>query len=469
MPGAVVRRGVPIPDSRFPIPVHKKYFGTDGIRGQVGEWPITAEFMLKLGRAMGAVLSRGSDKPVVLIGKDTRVSGYMFESALEAGLLAAGAEVRLLGPMPTPGVAYLTRSMRADAGIVISASHNPHQDNGIKFFSAIGEKLDDDVELAIESELDSPFSTVASEAIGKAMRIEDASARYLEFCKSTVSRNFNLHGVHIVVDCAHGATYQIAPKMFSELGATVTAIGNRPDGLNINRDCGSTSPSMLSRTVVDTGADLGIAFDGDGDRLQMVDASGGVIDGDELLYILAVDWHAQGRLRGPLVGTLMSNYGLELAMAALGVQFLRTKVGDRYVMQALREQAGVLGGETSGHILCLDRVSTGDAIVSALQVLEALARSGRSLADCADGMRKVPQTTVNIRASGGAKLVADVEVQSALARVQARLAGKGRVVLRPSGTEPLVRVTVEAQDESEVSALVDELATAVREAQTRVS
>lgn len=447
---------------------NRKYFGTDGIRGRVGQWPITAEFMLKLGRAVGAVLSRKHEKPVVLIGKDTRVSGYMFESALEAGLLASGTDVRLLGPMPTPGVAYLTRSMRADAGIVISASHNPHQDNGVKFFSEIGEKLDDEVELAIEAELEAPFNTVASEAIGKAMRIDDASARYLEFCKSTVSRSFNLHGVHLVIDCAHGATYQIAPKMFTELGASVTAIGNRPDGLNINRECGSTSPMALSRAVVEAKADLGIAFDGDGDRLQMVDGNGRVIDGDELLYILAVDWHAQGRLRGPLVGTLMSNYGLERAMAELDVAFQRTKVGDRYVMQALREQGGVLGGETSGHILCLDRVSTGDAIVSALQVLEALARNGRSLAESADGMRKVPQTTVNIRAAGGAALVADAEVQRVLANVQSQLEGSGRVVLRPSGTEPLVRVTVEASDADLVSRLVDELANAVRAAQMRI-
>jgi phosphoglucosamine mutase len=447
----------------------QRYFGTDGIRGRVGVWPITAEFMLKLGRAMGTVLGRDIDKPVVLIGKDTRVSGYMFESALEAGLLAAGADVRLLGPMPTPGVAYLTRSMRADAGLVISASHNQHQDNGIKFFSAIGEKLDDDVELAIEAELDEPFSTVDSEAIGKAMRIDDASARYLEFCKSTVPRSFNLHGLHIVIDCAHGATYQIAPKMFSELGASVTAIGNRPDGLNINRDCGSTNPKMLSRTVVETGADLGIAFDGDGDRLQMVDASGREIDGDELLYILAVDWFAQGRLSGPLVGTLMSNFGLEQAMSALGVPFMRTSVGDRHVMQALREHGGVLGGETSGHILCLDRVSTGDAIVSALQVLEVLIRSGHGLGEAADGMHKVPQTTVNIRARGGAALVDDSEVQRVLARVQEQLAGKGRVVLRPSGTEPLVRVTVEAADADLVGRLSDELSEAVRAAQTRVA
>ena len=449
--------------------MHKRYFGTDGIRGHVGKWPITAEFMLKLGRAMGAVLRRDTEKPIVLIGKDTRVSGYMFESALEAGLLAAGADVRLLGPMPTPGVAYLTRSMRADAGIVISASHNPHQDNGIKFFSAVGEKLDDDVELAIEAELEAEFSTVDSESIGKAVRVDDASARYLEFCKSTVSRSFNLHDVHLVVDCAHGATYQVAPKMFSELGATVTSIGSKPDGLNINRDVGSTSPEALSRAVVEAGADLGIAFDGDGDRLQMVDSKGRVIDGDELLYILAVDWFAMGRMTGPLVGTLMSNFGLEQAMASLGVPFMRTQVGDRYVMQALREHGGVLGGETSGHILCLDRVSTGDAIVSALQVLECLSRSGCSLAESADGMRKIPQTTVNIRASGGKALVADAGVQQVLAKVQAELAGQGRVVLRPSGTEPLVRVTVEATDADLVARLVDRLADSVREAQTRVS
>ena len=449
--------------------MHKRYFGTDGIRGRVGQWPITADFMLKLGRAMGVVLRGGIERPIVLIGKDTRVSGYMLESALAAGLLAAGAEVRLLGPMPTPGVAYLTRSMRADTGIVISASHNPYEDNGIKFFSASGEKLDDAVELAIEAELDAEFSTVESQAIGKAVRIDDASARYLEFCKSTVPRAFHLHGVHLVIDCAHGATYQIAPKMFAELGATVTAIGNKPDGLNINRDCGSTSPAQLSRKVVEVGADLGIAFDGDGDRLQMVDSGGRVIDGDELLYVLALDWAQQGRLQGPLVGTLMSNYGLERAMASIGVPFMRTKVGDRYVTQALREHAGVLGGETSGHILCLDRASTGDAIVSALQVLDTLQRNGHSLAEAAEGMHKVPQTTINIPAQGGARIVADAEVQRVLASVQAQLSGQGRVVLRPSGTEPLVRVTVEAFDDQIVARLVDELAAAVRAAQLRIS
>jgi len=447
----------------------RKYFGTDGIRGHVGQWPITADFMLRLGRAAGAVLAREGDKPIVLIGKDTRVSGYMFESALEAGLLASGTDVRLLGPMPTPGVAYLTRSMRADAGIVISASHNPHQDNGVKFFSASGEKLDDEVELAIEAELDAEFTTVGSDTIGKAMRIDDAAARYLEFCKSTVSRAFHLHGLHVVLDCAHGATYQIAPKMFAELGAKVTAIGNRPDGFNINRDCGSTSPTALCSAVREARADLGIAFDGDGDRLQMVDGNGRVIDGDELMYVLAADWHAQGRLRGPVVGTLMSNFGLERAMAGLGIEFVRAKVGDRYVMQQLRERGGMLGGETSGHILCLDRVSTGDAIVSALQVLEVLARSGQTLAQAADGMQKVPQTTLNVRAAGGAALVADAQVQQVLERVQHELEGQGRVVLRPSGTEPLVRVTVEAGDAGLVTRLANELADAVRAAATRIS
>ena len=445
----------------------RKYFGTDGIRGRVGEWPITAEFMLKLGRAVGQRLAADVTKPIVLIGKDTRISGYMFESALAAGLLAAGADVYLLGPMPTPGVAYLTRSMRADAGIVISASHNPHQDNGVKFFSASGEKLDDAVERAIERAIDDDFVTVPSAEIGKAVRIEDAAARYLEFCKSTVSRTFHLHGMHIVLDCAHGATYQIAPKMFAELGATVTTIGNRPDGLNINHECGSTSPAALSRAVVAAGAHLGIAFDGDGDRVQMVDAAGKLVDGDQLLYILASDWHAQGRLRGPLIGTLMSNFGLEKAMRALGVDFVRAKVGDRHVMQKLRDHEGVLGGETSGHILCLDRASTGDAIVSALQVLETLARNGVTLAEAAAAMVKVPQTTINIRAVGGAALVADTQVQRTLSRVQGVLEGQGRVVLRPSGTEPVVRVTIEASDADLVAQLAQELAAEVTAAAER--
>jgi phosphoglucosamine mutase len=447
----------------------KRYFGTDGIRGRVGEWPITAEFMLKLGRAAGTVLAGKNGKAVVVIGKDTRVSGYMFESALEAGLVAAGADVRLLGPTPTPAVAYLTRSLRASAGIVISASHNPHEDNGIKFFSAAGEKLDDDVETAIERELEAPFATVESRAIGKVVRIEDAAARYAEFCKSTVPGSFSLRGLSIVLDCAHGATYQIAPKVFAELGAKVEAIGNRPDGLNINHEVGSTKPQALARAVVAAGADLGIAFDGDGDRVQMIDASGNLVDGDELLYVLARDWHANGRLRGPLVGTLMSNYGLERAMRELGITFLRANVGDRYVQQLLKENGGVLGGETSGHILTLDRTTSGDAIVSALQVLDALARSGQRLDETVAGMRKVPQTTVNIRVAGGAALVADADVQRVLERVRGELEGQGRVVLRPSGTEPLVRVTVEAADDALVQRLSSELADAVKAAAAKVA
>ncbi|MET0231635.1 MAG: phosphoglucosamine mutase [Rhodanobacteraceae bacterium] len=447
----------------------RKYFGTDGIRGRVGEWPITAEFMLKLGRAAGKVLAGNNGKAVVVIGKDTRVSGYMFESALEAGLVAAGCDVRLLGPMPTPAVAYLTRSLRASAGIVISASHNPHQDNGIKFFSAAGEKLGDGVELAIEHELEAPFTTADSEAIGKVVRIEDAAARYAEFCKSTVPTALSLRGFSVVLDCAHGATYQIAPKVFAELGAKVEAIGNRPDGLNINRGFGSTTPQALMRAVLDAGADLGIAFDGDGDRLQMVDREGRLVDGDELLYVLARDWHETGRLRGPLVGTLMSNYGLERAMRELGVEFIRANVGDRYVLQQLKDHGGVLGGETSGHILTLDRTTSGDAIVSALQVLDVLARGKLRLDEAVAGMRKVPQTTINIRVAGGAALVADENVQRVLARVRGELEGQGRVVLRPSGTEPLVRVTVEAADDAVVQRLSGELADAVKAAAAKVA
>ncbi|HEY0180857.1 MAG TPA: phosphoglucosamine mutase [Dokdonella sp.] len=432
----------------------RRYFGTDGIRGRVGEWPITAEFMLKLGRALGSVLARSGTKPVVVIGKDTRVSGYMFESALEAGLAAAGADVRLLGPMPTPAVAYLTRSLRASAGIVISASHNPHQDNGVKFFSASGEKLDDEVEHAIEDELDAPFTTVESAAIGKVVRIEDAATRYAEFCKSTVPPALTLRGLRIVLDCAHGATYQIAPQVFAELGASVVAIGNRPDGLNINRDCGSTRPQALARAVLDAGADLGIAFDGDGDRVQMVDRNGEIVDGDELLYLLAVDWRQSGRLRGPLVGTLMSNYGLERAMRELDVPFLRANVGDRYVLQLLKQHGGVLGGETSGHILTLDRTSSGDAIVSALQVLDVLVRSGRRLDEAVAGCAKVAQTTVNVPVPTSTKpaaVVEDVDVQREYRRLCDALGDAGRVVLRPSGTEPLVRVTVEASDAANVA------------------
>ncbi len=442
----------------------RRYFGTDGIRGRVGEWPITAEFMLRLGRAVGAVLPDRNGKASVLIGKDTRVSGYMFEAALESGLVAAGADVRLLGPMPTPAVAWLTRSLRADVGIVISASHNPHQDNGIKFFSGAGEKLADAVEIAIEAELEQPFSTVASAALGKVTRVKDAAARYVEFCKSSVPDAFSLKGLSLVLDCAHGATYHIAPDVFAAFGARVDAIGVRPDGFNINREVGATHPQALVNRVLEQGADLGIAFDGDGDRLQMVDRHGHLVDGDQLLYLLARDWLAQGRLRGPVVGTLMSNYGLERALGELGVGFLRAKVGDRHVWQLLREREGTLGGETSGHILTLDRSSTGDAIVSALQVLDALARTGRPLDEALAGMRKVAQTTINVETGSAAELAAEQGVQRALQRVRTELAGRGRVVLRPSGTEPLVRVTVEADDAALVARLSAELADTVRQA-----
>jgi len=444
----------------------RKYFGTDGIRGLVGQWPISADFMLRLGRALGVVLARnGRARPKVVIGKDTRVSGYMFESALEAGLVAAGADVSLLGPMPTPGVAFLTRSLRADAGIVISASHNPHHDNGIKFFSANGEKLSDEVELAIEEELELDFATVPSEQLGKAIRIADAVTRYAEFCKSTVSEDFNLRGIKIVLDCANGATYQVAPKVFAELGAVVTTLGDKPDGFNINRDVGSTHPQSLQRAVVEQGADIGIAFDGDGDRLQLVDRHGKLADGDDILYVLANAWRAQGLLLGPVVGTLMSNYGLQLALAKLNVKLIRANVGDRYVLQQLKEHGGNLGGETSGHILCLDRATTGDGIVSALAVLEALA--GADLSQARQGLHKMPQIMINVRADGAREALGSEAVRAALAETEQTLAGRGRVVLRASGTEPLVRVTVEAADEAEVRQLAEQLAGVVKSAAER--
>ena len=441
----------------------RKYFGTDGIRGLVGQWPISADFMLRLGRAVGSVLARDSrERPKVLIGKDTRISGYMFESALEAGLVAAGADVALLGPMPTPAVAFLTRSMRASAGIVISASHNPHHDNGIKFFSASGEKLSDAVELAIEQEIDAAFITVASEQLGKAIRIGDAVARYAEFCKATVTEDFNLQGWKIVLDCAHGATYQVAPKVFAELGAEVLAIGDKPDGFNINHEVGSTHPEALQQAVLAHAADLGIAFDGDGDRVMLVDRHGELADGDDILYVLACSLQARGLLKGPVVGTLMSNYGLQLALAELGVPLLRANVGDRYVMQLLQQHDGNLGGETSGHILCLDRATTGDGIVAALAVLEALVRSGQDLAVARQGLKKLPQVMLNVRAAGAREALAGATVQAALAEVEQILRGRGRVVLRASGTEPLVRVTIEATDAAEVQQLANRLADAVR-------
>jgi phosphoglucosamine mutase len=442
----------------------RKYFGTDGIRGRVGEGPVSADFMLRLGRAAGRVLASRDGSATVVIGKDTRISGYMFEAALEAGLVAAGADVRMLGPMPTPAVAFLTRSLRADAGIVISASHNPHEDNGIKFFSAQGEKLADEVEAEIEAELDRPFTTVPSDKLGKAVRIDDALTRYAEFCKASVPDSFSLQGMKIALDCAHGATYHVAPKVFSELGAAVTAIGAEPDGLNINRGVGSMHPEAIIGHVRATGADLGIAFDGDGDRVLMVDGNGRLLDGDALIWLLASDWRASGRLRGPVVGTLMSNYALEYALGERGIPFQRAAVGDRFVHRALVEGGGVLGGEASGHLLCLDSATTGDAIVAALQVLEALVRQKRSLAHALADYLPLPQKTVNVRVAPGVKPLEVDSVQAARREAEGALAGRGRLVLRPSGTEPVVRVTVEAADAALMESVLERLSSAVRAA-----
>ena len=445
----------------------RKYFGTDGIRGRVGEGAISADFVLRLGNAYGFALPRNSwRKPLVVIGKDTRISNYMFEAALEAGLVAAGVDVQLMGPMPTPAVAHLTRSLRADGGIVISASHNPHHDNGIKFFSAEGEKLDDATELAIESALEQPFRTVPSEELGKAVRTRDALGRYIEHCKNAVPKGFDLGGLRIAMDCANGATYQLGPLVLRELGARVEAIGVDPNGVNINAGVGSTHPETLAEHVRASGSDVGIAFDGDGDRVLFVDRDGGVCDGDDILYLLATDWQASGRLQGPVIGTLMSNFGLERALGERGIGFVRTKVGDRYVHQGLLQHRGVLGGETSGHILCLDRANTGDGIVSALQVLEVLQRRGIGLREALAGLQRVPQKTVNVRYAAGAKPAEAASVQAALAAAQRAVEGRGRAFLRPSGTEPVVRVTVEADDATLMQSTLDALADAVRTAAT---
>ena len=444
----------------------RKYFGTDGIRGRVGAGTISADFVLRLGNALGRVLCESStgSRPVVVIGKDTRISGYMFEAALEAGLVAAGADVQLMGPMPTPAVAFLTRTLGADAGIVISASHNPHYDNGIKFFSAEGEKLDDATEAAIEAALDGAFVTVESEKLGKAIRTRDAVGRYMEFCKASVPRRFDLKGLKLVLDCAHGATYHIAPLLFRELGADVVTIGDEPNGININDGVGSMHIDNLAAKVRETGAHLGIAFDGDGDRVLMADGQGTPVDGDQLIYLLARDWQASGRLRGPVVGTLMTNYGLERALGKLEIPFVRTKVGDRYVHQALVEGNAVLGGEASGHLLCLDRTTTGDAIIAGLQVLEALKRRKVTLREALDGLTMLPQKTINVKLAQGARPTEATSVQAALAQAQAAVSGRGRAFLRPSGTEPVVRVTVEADDDALVKSTLETLADAVRAA-----
>lgn len=440
----------------------KNYFGTDGIRGRVGDAPVTADFMLRLGRAAGIVLAGGDSRSVV-IGKDTRISGYMFESALEAGLSAAGANVALLGPMPTPAVAYLTRTLHACAGIVISASHNPFYDNGIKFFSAEGEKLPDEVEIAIEAELKQPFSTVSSEKMGKATRIDDAHGRYIEFCKGTIPFEIMLRGLKIVVDCANGATYRVAPAVFEELGAEVISIGVDPDGMNINDGCGSTYPEFVSKAVIEHGADLGISLDGDGDRVIMVDATGEIVNGDELLYIIATARQDNGLLQGGVVGTVMSNFGMELALKERQIPFERAQVGDRYVHQVLVNNGWTLGGEASGHLLCLDKTSTGDGIVSALQVLEVMVSKGQGLAELASDVQKMPQTMINVPLTHQITDVSSSEiVNDAVKSVQDQLGNTGRVILRASGTEPLIRVTLEGIDEAQVKLLARQLADVVQ-------
>jgi phosphoglucosamine mutase len=441
----------------------KKYFGTDGIRGRVGQFPITPDFMLKLGWAAGMAFRKmGACR--ILVGKDTRISGYMFESALEAGLSAAGADVMLLGPMPTPAIAYLTRTFQAQAGIVISASHNPHYDNGIKFFSGKGTKLPDEVEMMIEELLDAPMTVAESEHLGKVSRINDAAGRYIEFCKSSVPTSTSFAGLRIVVDCAHGATYKVAPNVFRELGAQVTVLSAAPNGLNINDDCGSTHMGALQAAVVAEKADLGIGFDGDGDRVLMVDHTGAIVDGDELIYLIARDLHERGRLQGGVVGTLMSNLGLELALADLNIPFVRANVGDRYVIAELLERNWQVGGENSGHVVCFQHTTTGDAIIAALQVLLALKRSGQSLAESRQGLKKCPQVLVNVRfEGGGVDPVQHPAVKEACERVTAAMGGRGRVLLRKSGTEPLVRVMVEGEDETLVAGYADELAKLVAE------
>ena len=451
----------------------KKYFGTDGIRGKVGTGLMTPEKVLKLGWAVGRVLtshesSNGRVNKVV-IGKDTRISGYMFESALEAGLSAAGVDIELLGPMPTPGIAYLTRTLRASAGIVISASHNPYYDNGLKFFSPQGEKLDDELEYEIEAMYESEMDIVESSTLGKARRVIDADGRYIEACKATIPMSIRFNGLKLVLDCSNGATYDIAPKVFEELGAKVIAIGDKPDGLNINFECGSTDPEHLVTRVKVEGADLGIAFDGDGDRVLMVDNKGEVVDGDELLYIIARSRLSDGEKIGGVVGTLMSNLGMEIAVKELGVGFERSKVGDRYVLETMNKNGWTIGGESSGHIICSDRTTTGDGIVSALQVLAYLVKEKMSLHEAKSGMNKFPQLMINVPLQGGANQnMADpmqsAAVQQAVARAEAKLNGRGRVLLRPSGTEPLIRVMVEGEDELLVSQLANDIAAQVTQA-----
>jgi len=442
----------------------KKYFGTDGIRGTVGEHPITADFMLKLGWAAGKVLTRHTKvKNRVLIGKDTRVSGYMFESALEAGLIAAGVNVDMLGPMPTPAIAYLTRAFRASAGIVISASHNPVGDNGIKFFSADGYKLPDEIELEIESLMDQPLVTNGSFSLGKARRIDDATGRYVEFCKRSLPAGYSLAGLKIVLDCANGATYNAAPKVFKELGAQVITMANTPNGFNINEQCGSTHMDAVRARVVEEKADIGIALDGDGDRVLLVDANGEIVDGDEIVYIIARYRQQTGQGCNGVAGTQMSNLGLEIALRDLGIPFQRTKVGDRYVVEALKENGWILGGEASGHILCSDLNTTGDGLVSALQVILALRESGIPLSELKAGMQKFPQTMINVRLSEKVTIDDNKAINLAVAAAEKELGDRGRVLLRLSGTEPLIRVMAEGEDQDLVRRQVEAIAKIVEQ------
>lgn len=438
----------------------RKYFGTDGIRGTVGQFPITPEFVLKLGWAAGKVLGK---KGKIVIGKDTRISGYMFESVLEAGLTAAGVNSFLVGPMPTPAIAYLTRTFRADAGIVISASHNPFHDNGIKFFSAEGTKLPDSVELEIEALLEQEMTSLPSEQLGKAYRIEDAAARYIEFCKASVPNDFNLDGMKIVLDCANGATYHIAPYVFKELGAKVIKTAVEPDGLNINRACGATHLEPLAKAVIEHQADIGIAFDGDGDRLMMVDAQGTVINGDQLMFMMAHQMKQKGTLKGGVVGTLMTNMAIENALKQFDIPFERSKVGDRYVMESLKKNNWLIGGESSGHLIHLDYNSTGDGIIAALQVLRVIKERAKGIGELAAEVPLFPQTMINVRVTDAKSIMANQELQSLSQEVDTELAEHGRVLLRASGTEPLIRVMVEAHDENIATRMAEKLAKKVRD------
>ena len=448
----------------------KKYFGTDGIRGKVGQPPITPDFVMRLGYAAGRVLTsiesnlaKGAH-PAVLIGKDTRISGYMLESALEAGLSAAGVDVLMTGPMPTPAVAYLTRALRAQAGVVISASHNPFYDNGIKFFSSLGTKLPDDVEHAIEAELDKPMQVMESASLGKVRRIDDAAGRYVEFCKSTFPNTLDLRGLKIVLDCAHGATYHVAPPVFHELGAEIIVIGHQPDGININHEVGSTHPQALQKVVVEHHADLGIAFDGDGDRVMMVDADGNLLDGDQLLYIIAAARQQSSTLQGGVAGTLMTNLALEHKLAAMNIPFARAKVGDRYVLELLNQRGWQLGGENSGHILTLDKHSSGDGIIAALQVLQAVIQSNQTLGQLRADLTLYPQVLINVKTAKKIDLEQHVEIQAAVKLAEKELADSGRVLLRASGTEPKIRVMVEGENQSQVQMLAQRIADVVTQA-----